>query len=250
MNVQTQQNPILENLKIEALNLQTPQNQNNPNPNINNQQNLPPQPNLDLIAYAPIAKLKKFMGEENNVQSHDSKKHVVATIVINKVTSELAANTAINLPNPSLSNPSTSYLPATATSNISATTNSNPAIQSNPDVIWKPKTENCSAKLEISDVTPEDASINNNLKISLKQTINNNIPLATVTNNKLLAAIFPFEIEEPTETFLFSGATLDMKPITVMYTNTKINGQTIKLILDSNSAGSIITQQLINQLDH
>ncbi|KAG9291292.1 hypothetical protein G9A89_021794 [Geosiphon pyriformis] len=36
------------------------------------------------------------------------------------------------------------------------------------------------------------------------------------------------------------GAALEEKLITAMYTNAKINGQVIKLILDSGSAGSII----------
>ncbi|KAG9305815.1 hypothetical protein G9A89_001104 [Geosiphon pyriformis] len=33
-----------------------------------------------------------------------------------------------------------------------------------------------------------------------------------------------------------------------MYTNVKVNGHSIKLILNSGSAGSIITRQLMNQL--
>ncbi|KAG9303995.1 hypothetical protein G9A89_005905 [Geosiphon pyriformis] len=35
-----------------------------------------------------------------------------------------------------------------------------------------------------------------------------------------------------------------------MYTDTKVKGQSIKLILDSSSAGSIITRQLMDQLSH
>ncbi|KAG9289667.1 hypothetical protein G9A89_014402 [Geosiphon pyriformis] len=35
-----------------------------------------------------------------------------------------------------------------------------------------------------------------------------------------------------------------------MYTNVKVDGHSIKLILDSGSAGSIITQQLMDQLGH
>ncbi|KAG9303936.1 hypothetical protein G9A89_005846 [Geosiphon pyriformis] len=67
-----------------------------------------------------------------------------------------------------------------------------------------------------------------------------NIPPATVIEDESLAAIFPFEIEELTETSLFSGATLKEKPIMAMYTDAKIN--------DSGSTGSIITRQLIDQL--
>ncbi|KAG9302782.1 hypothetical protein G9A89_009559 [Geosiphon pyriformis] len=44
------------------------------------------------------------------------------------------------------------------------------------------------------------------------------------------------------------GAILEKKSITVMYTNAKIDGHLIKLILDNKSAGSIITKQLIDQL--
>ncbi|KAG9290366.1 hypothetical protein G9A89_007097 [Geosiphon pyriformis] len=47
---------------------------------------------------------------------------------------------------------------------------------------------------------------------------------------------------------LFSGAVFKEKPITTMYTNVKVDGHSIKLILDSRLAGSIITKQLINQL--
>ncbi|KAG9284561.1 hypothetical protein G9A89_014165 [Geosiphon pyriformis] len=94
-------------------------------------------------------------------------------------------------------------------------------------------------------VTPEDAS-SNNLKTNQNKTLTNNILLATITNDKLLAAIFLFEFEELSFTLLFSRATLEEKPITTMYTDTKINGHSIKLILDSELAGSIITRQLMN----
>ncbi|KAG9303076.1 hypothetical protein G9A89_000080 [Geosiphon pyriformis] len=82
-------------------------------------------------------------------------------------------------------------------------------------------------------VVLENTLINNNLETSPRQTINNNIPSVTITNDELLAAIFSFKIERPTETPLFSRTALDTKPITAMYTDAKINGQAIKLILDS-----------------
>ncbi|KAG9292676.1 hypothetical protein G9A89_008262 [Geosiphon pyriformis] len=69
-----------------------------------------------------------------------------------------------------------------------------------------------------------------------------------ITNNKLLAAIFLFELEAPSITPLFSGAAFEEKPITTMYTDAKVDGHFIKLILDSGSAGSIITWQLMDQL--
>ncbi|KAG9302362.1 hypothetical protein G9A89_011788 [Geosiphon pyriformis] len=73
------------------------------------------------------------------------------------------------------------------------------------------------------------------------------IPPAVATEDSSLAAIFPFELEE--NEAMFSGAALDEKrPITTMYTEATVNNTPIKLILDSGSAGSIITLQLVNQL--
>ncbi|KAG9301838.1 hypothetical protein G9A89_004517 [Geosiphon pyriformis] len=92
-------------------------------------------------------------------------------------------------------------------------------------------------------VTPEDASPSNQESTQKQQTLTSNIPPATVTNNKLLAAIFPFEIKEPSSTPLFSGAALDEKPITAMYTDAKVDSQFIKLILNSGSAGSCQVDQ-------
>ncbi|KAG9294004.1 hypothetical protein G9A89_019342 [Geosiphon pyriformis] len=70
-----------------------------------------------------------------------------------------------------------------------------------------------------------------------------------ILNQFICAVIFSFELEETTLVLLFSGATLNTKPITAMYTNIKVNGHVIKLILDSRLAGSIITQHLMDQLD-
>ncbi|KAG9288880.1 hypothetical protein G9A89_019502, partial [Geosiphon pyriformis] len=72
-------------------------------------------------------------------------------------------------------------------------------------------------------------------------TTNNNIPPATVTNNKSLTAIFSFELEELISMLLFSRATLEKKPITAIYTDAKVNKYSIKLILNNGSADSIIT---------
>ncbi|KAG9299520.1 hypothetical protein G9A89_020691 [Geosiphon pyriformis] len=77
-----------------------------------------------------------------------------------------------------------------------------------------------------------------------------NILPATIMEDELFAAIFFFEIKELSEVLWFSGAILKKKFITVMYTDAKINGHSIKLILDSGSADSIITRQLMNQLGH
>ncbi|KAG9284069.1 hypothetical protein G9A89_022843 [Geosiphon pyriformis] len=73
------------------------------------------------------------------------------------------------------------------------------------------------------------------------------IPPAVATEDSSLTAIFPFELEE--NEAMFSGAALDEKhPITAMYTEATVNNTPIKLILDSGSAGSIVTLQLVNQL--
>ncbi|KAG9304360.1 hypothetical protein G9A89_019922 [Geosiphon pyriformis] len=97
---------------------------------------------------------------------------------------------------------------------------------------------------------PEFPELFKSPETNQKQSLTNNIPLATITNNESLAVIFSFKLEETTPVPLFSGTTLDTKPITTMYTNAKINGHFIKLILDSRSAGSIITKQLMDQLGH
>ncbi|KAG9301832.1 hypothetical protein G9A89_004511 [Geosiphon pyriformis] len=69
-----------------------------------------------------------------------------------------------------------------------------------------------------------------------------NLSTTNISDSNLSAAA--------TKVPLFSRAAFEEKPITVMYTNAKVDGQFIKLILDSGSAGSIITQQLMDQLDH
>ncbi|KAG9304303.1 hypothetical protein G9A89_019865 [Geosiphon pyriformis] len=81
-----------------------------------------------------------------------------------------------------------------------------------------------------------------------QQTCTSNILPATVTNDELLDAIFLFKLEELSTTPLFSRAALEEKPITAVYTDVKIDGHHIKLILNSGLADSIITRQLMNQL--
>ncbi|KAG9297013.1 hypothetical protein G9A89_008599 [Geosiphon pyriformis] len=98
-------------------------------------------------------------------------------------------------------------------------------------------------------VTPKDTQ-SNNPKTNQHPTLTSNIPPATITKNKSLDTIFPFELEELSTMPLFSEAVLEKKPITVMCTDAKIDGHSIKLILDSGSADSIITKQLMDQLGH
>ncbi|KAG9298362.1 hypothetical protein G9A89_003179 [Geosiphon pyriformis] len=83
-----------------------------------------------------------------------------------------------------------------------------------------------------------------------KQT-KSNISLATITEDTTLAAIFSFNIDNLNTHSLFSGAAINQdKPIMALYTDARVGGIDIKLILDSGSAGSIITKQLIDQLGH
>ncbi|KAG9284928.1 hypothetical protein G9A89_006306 [Geosiphon pyriformis] len=82
-----------------------------------------------------------------------------------------------------------------------------------------------------------------------KQPLTNNILPATITEDKLLTAIFPFEFEELVKMPLFSRAVLESKLITTMYMDVKVDKQHIKLILNSRSAGNIITRQFMDQLD-
>ncbi|KAG9287824.1 hypothetical protein G9A89_017419 [Geosiphon pyriformis] len=94
--------------------------------------------------------------------------------------------------------------------------------------------------------TPENTTFNNTK--SNQHISTNTIPLATISSNKSLAVIFPFKLEKNAPILLFSGAALEKKPITAIYTDARVDGHPIKLILDSGSAGSIITRQLMEQL--
>ncbi|KAG9291120.1 hypothetical protein G9A89_012992 [Geosiphon pyriformis] len=76
-----------------------------------------------------------------------------------------------------------------------------------------------------------------------------NISPATITENTTLATIFPFDIDNLNTHSLFSGAAINQdKPIMALYTDARVEGIDIKLILDSGSAGSIIMKQLMDQL--
>ncbi|KAG9287812.1 hypothetical protein G9A89_017407 [Geosiphon pyriformis] len=159
----------------------------------------------------------------------------------------------------------TTHLSVTASGNLSAPTNSNTTTKLTSK--WNPKAEIDPTKLEIVDgstkyaqnpnsqnylsllVTPEDAQFDNS-ETKQQTTLASNISPATITENKSLDTIFPFEFDELLTTPLFSEAALEEKLITAMYTDAKINSHSIKLILDSRSAGSIIIKQLINQLGY
>ncbi|KAG9300014.1 hypothetical protein G9A89_009742 [Geosiphon pyriformis] len=78
---------------------------------------------------------------------------------------------------------------------------------------------------------------------------NNTIPLTQIAQNANLSNIFPFEFKANELPFLLSNtAANEQKAITAMYTEAIAKGKPIWLILDSRLAGSIITYQLIQQL--
>ncbi|KAG9289383.1 hypothetical protein G9A89_007944 [Geosiphon pyriformis] len=75
------------------------------------------------------------------------------------------------------------------------------------------------------------------------------IPPAKIAENANLSDIFPFEFEANESPFLLSNAaTNEQKAIMAMYTEAEVEEKTIHLILDSGSARSIITYQLMQQL--
>ncbi|KAG9289277.1 hypothetical protein G9A89_007522 [Geosiphon pyriformis] len=78
---------------------------------------------------------------------------------------------------------------------------------------------------------------------------NNTISPAQIAQNANLSDIFPFEFEANESSFLLSNAAANkQKIITAMYTKTTVERKPIRLILDSGSARSIITYQLMQQL--
>ncbi|KAG9298318.1 hypothetical protein G9A89_002806 [Geosiphon pyriformis] len=209
-----------------------------------------------------------------------------SSIKLSTISNHLPADdAATNLSTISISKPNlstTNNLPATATSNIlttatsnllASTINPNTTPKSSSNDIRRSQIQN-HPKLEISNdhsptnsqlflpihwimllefgywfqPKPKFPTLFKSSEPHQQITLTNNIPPATITNNESLATIFLFELEETTTVLLFSGAALKEKPITAMYTNAKVNGHFIKLILDSESAGSIITRQLMDQL--
>ncbi|KAG9299439.1 hypothetical protein G9A89_009391 [Geosiphon pyriformis] len=78
---------------------------------------------------------------------------------------------------------------------------------------------------------------------------NHTIFSAQIAQNANLSDIFPFEFEANESPFLLSNTAVnEQKAITAMYTEATVEGKFIRLILDSRSAGSIITYQLMQQL--
>ncbi|KAG9295356.1 hypothetical protein G9A89_013385 [Geosiphon pyriformis] len=203
-------------------------------------------------------------------QAISSELHTYDTAVTLSFTSISSTNLSTDKTN-NLSATVTTYLSAAALGNLSALTNSNTATELTSK--WNPKAEINPTKLEIINdtefrqwnlgteyaqnlnsqnylsllVITEDAQPNN-LETNQQPTLISNILPATITENELLDTIFPFKLEELLTILSFSGTALEEKPIMAMYTDAKVDGHFIKLILNSGSAGSIITKQLMNQL--
>ncbi|KAG9297003.1 hypothetical protein G9A89_008589 [Geosiphon pyriformis] len=249
-NLQTQQYLNLENPEIRTLNIQALPNQDNSNPKLINQQNLLLKQRTmhkygSTILKKPLQPMDRITRELYR-PSHIS--YRILPTCANLSTTSLLANNTHNL-----STIVPAYLLATVLSNLSTPTNLNTATKLTSK--WNPKAKTDTTELEIVDGSPStDPQFLNpaikilTMKFGHQQPLTNNILPATISNNESLVAIFPFEFKETTPVPLFSGATLDTKLITAMYTDAKVDGHAIKLILDSGSAGSIITQQLMDQL--
>ncbi|KAG9304414.1 hypothetical protein G9A89_019976 [Geosiphon pyriformis] len=186
-----------------------------------------------------------------------------------------ANNAAANLLTTTISN---SNLSATATSNLSITAISNLLTPTNLNTATNhtskqnPQAENNTTKLEIGNGSlPTDSQFISPInRISLVEFGNWAHPKPEFpilfkfsgysrrchikqSETQLTVATYQQHFtsnEETINTPLFSGAALKEKLITVMYIDAKIDGHSIKLILDSGLAGSIITKQFINQLGH
>ncbi|KAG9306990.1 hypothetical protein G9A89_000904 [Geosiphon pyriformis] len=149
-----------------------------------------------------------------------------------------------SISNANLSTNNTGNLSATATTHVLAAVSAgSQQWNSSTGYTQNPNSQNYLSLL----VTPENAQPNN-LETNQHPTLTSNIPPATITENESLDAIFLFELKKPSTMPLFSKAALEKKPITAIYTDAKVDGHSIKLILNSGSAGSIITKQLMDQL--
>ncbi|KAG9293069.1 hypothetical protein G9A89_016431 [Geosiphon pyriformis] len=220
------------------------------------------------MAYTQIAKIKKFTSKENNAQDTVTNakdfelaelkaNHAqVINLVINK-SSEL--NSKLKQFSNSINQKLEEYLADNCTiyqlpqqRNIQENANcfqNQLRLSSLTNQQWQQKIHVChycgkQEHLRIDYTQPNNLETNQHPKL-----ISNILP-ATITENKSLDAIFPFELKELSTMPLFSRAVLKEKPITAIYTNAKVDGHPIKLILNSGSAGSIITKQLMDQLGH
>ncbi|KAG9303552.1 hypothetical protein G9A89_018448 [Geosiphon pyriformis] len=160
-----------------------------------------------------------------------------STVAVGDMCLPLLCTISTNLPandttaNISTTHISTSSLSTTATSNILTTAATNNLLDTHNQEL--PKTGNRQWLFTNQSPVHPTSCQNHNSEIQ---------ELATITENKLLDAIFPFELEKLLAMPLFSGAILKEKPITTMYTNAKVDSHLIKLILDSRSASTVNAQ--------
>ncbi|KAG9299780.1 hypothetical protein G9A89_013140 [Geosiphon pyriformis] len=95
----------------------------------------------------------------------------------------------------------------------------------------------------------QTALFENKVAVLRSNPSNHTIPPAQIAQNANLSDIFPFKFKANKSPFLLSNAAVnEQKTITAMYTEATVEGKPIYLILDSESAGSIITYQLMQQL--
>ncbi|KAG9301146.1 hypothetical protein G9A89_012529 [Geosiphon pyriformis] len=161
----------------------------------------------------------------------------VYNVLTNLSTTSLSNSSLSIAATSNLSGAVTSNISTTATSNLSNTHYSNTTSKLSSNDIKEPKIKD-HPKLEISNssLLTSNQDLVSGIRapgIKQQQPLINNIPPATITKNKSLDAIFPFKLEELSNTLLFSGVALEEKPITAIYTNAKVNGHSIKLILNS-----------------
>ncbi|KAG9298255.1 hypothetical protein G9A89_002743 [Geosiphon pyriformis] len=202
--------------------------------------------------------LQIFNSKLSNKLSNISTKLHIYNAAANLSTTNLSANNTCHL-----LTAAPTHLSAAASGNLSVSTNSNTAAE----LISKqnPKAETDTTKLEIINsslstnfhfqnylsllIAPENTQPNNS-ETNQQATPTSNILPATIMEDESLDTIFLFELKELLIMPLFSRAAFEEKPITTMYTDAKVDGHLIKLILDSRSAGSIITRQLMDQLGY
>ncbi|KAG9304611.1 hypothetical protein G9A89_020175 [Geosiphon pyriformis] len=179
-----------------------PQNQQNqqllPVPPQQQQQLSPPQ--QQQMAYTPIAKFDKFNSEENESQILNQ----FIRGLCNSILQQVCLMYPVDLPT------AVTYARDFEAAKLKA----NHAQAVNLAM-------NGSSELDSKLKQFKDATFSNQ-GIEQQQPPTNNISSATITKNESLDVIFSFELEKPSDMPLFSGAALEKKLITAMYTDAKV----------------------------
>ncbi|KAG9288464.1 hypothetical protein G9A89_015670 [Geosiphon pyriformis] len=112
-------------------------------------------------------------------------------------------------------------------------------ITTNPTYLpedWFNKT-NSHLKINFKITTTESTQITSKVAASRSNSFNNTILPAQIAQNANLSDLFSFEFKANKSPFLLSNAAVnEQKAITAMYTQTKVKGKPIQLILDSGLA--------------